>query len=305
MKNKKNFPDYFYFLSKKKNYRSRAAFKLIELNKKFKFLEKASGILDLCAAPGSWLQVARNLTSTKTLVIGVDASFIKPISNCLILKGDITSKGSFFAIIEIRNFFKKEITVVLHDGAPKMGTVWSRDAYNQNILALKAFKLTILCIKKNGWFISKIFFSQNIHGFMFALNFFFSNIMVCKPKACRRSSAETYIICKGFIIPLRFENLLLKPEYIFGDYLSKKNFFFLKKHEINVKKNKFLIFLKFIRYKSKISNQMNFINFNDEYLVQCSLIIFGFVFKDKILKKKKKSQNYIFFLLINWLKKIF
>ena len=91
MVNRKNRCDIFYFIAKKYKFRSRAAFKLIEINKKFGFLEKSSGVLDLCAAPGSWLQVSRALTSISALIIGIDIAPIKKIKGCQTLRGDISS----------------------------------------------------------------------------------------------------------------------------------------------------------------------------------------------------------------------
>jgi AdoMet-dependent rRNA methyltransferase SPB1 len=298
MKKNKNNPEYFYFLSKQKNFRSRAAFKLIELNKKFKFFQKKGGVLDLCASPGSWLQVSRKLLSKENIIIGIDACFIKPIVGCIIFKGDITSKGCFFTISEIKNSLKKEINVILHDGAPKMGIAWVRDVYNQNILALKAFKLGIQCLKKNGWFVSKIFFSENVHGLLFALQYFFFEIKICKPRASRQTSAETYIICKNFILPIKFDNILLNPEYIFKDSFSNKHSFF-NKSPILVKEKKFSSFLKFIRFNFKKSYRKDFINLNDEYFSSCGFSYFGNFFQNKINKKKKIFQTF-FFLIINW-----
>uniref|UniRef100_A0A7S0VGE2 Ribosomal RNA methyltransferase FtsJ domain-containing protein n=1 Tax=Hemiselmis tepida TaxID=464990 RepID=A0A7S0VGE2_9CRYP len=298
---KKERKDLYYFLSKKFFFRSRAAFKLIELNQKFKFLNKSRGILDLCAAPGGWLQVVQKVVSPSALIIGIDAKKISPLKGCNMLKGDITSKGCLGPILKLKKWKNKKLDVVLHDGAPRMGTSWVRDALNQNSLTLNAFKLAINCIEKGGWFVSKIFCSGNFHGLLFSFRFFFKKLKIFKPKASRFASAETYLICKNFLAPSKFDHNLLKAKFIFGNFPEKKKKNFKNKiMEEEEKKNKnFLNFLLFLRKKEKRTfEQLNFLISGDESLCILGLNFFGKMIFSQKKRKKKKLQTGITVLFL-------
>ena len=145
--------DKFYYLAKDMSFRSRASFKLLQINDKYKIFKQARIVIDLCAAPGSWMQVCSKIMNTDSIILGFDLDPIKPIQNCKSFKCDITTPKCIEIIRrEIKHF---KVDLVLNDGAPNVGTDWSKDAYVQSELALAACKLACSVLKKKGTFVTK------------------------------------------------------------------------------------------------------------------------------------------------------
>ncbi|XP_047119011.1 putative tRNA (cytidine(32)/guanosine(34)-2'-O)-methyltransferase isoform X1 [Schistocerca piceifrons] len=207
-KRSKDKRDIYYRLAKSDGWRARSAYKLIQIDEKFKILEEVRRVVDLCAAPGSWSQVlSKRLRAddpnTDTKIVAVDLMIMAPIDGVTCICGDIT-KGE--TAKEIVNQFDGSLAdLVVCDGAPDVSHKSDFDEYVQSYLVLSALNISTLILKPGGTFLAKIFRGKDVNRVYAKLKQFFTEVMCVKPKCCRNSSIEAYVLCKNYSPPVNYE----------------------------------------------------------------------------------------------------
>lgn len=212
--------DHYYRLAKERGYRARSAFKIIQLNQKYGFFapqrkNRPMCIIDLCAAPGGWLQVAQQSCPVNSLIVGVDLAPIKPIPNVISFQSDITTDH---CRSQLRGYLKTwKADIIMHDGAPNVGMAWTQDAFSQAELVLQSFRLATEFLQPGGWFVTKVFRSKDYNKLMWVFNQFFGKCEATKPPSSRNVSAEIFVVCKGYTAPKHIDPRLLDSSYVFED----------------------------------------------------------------------------------------
>ncbi len=179
--------------SKIEGFRSRAVYKLKEINQKFKILKNGQSILDLGGAPGSWSQyLSKNLKNAKLLTI--DLLEIEEIKDVKIIHGDFTEEKYKN---EIKNFFNHKIDLVISDMAVNTSGNKNLDAIVTGELALNAMNFSLEVLKTNGQFVTKIFMGSSFNEIVSNSKKYFKETNVFKPPSSRKDSKETFIISRN------------------------------------------------------------------------------------------------------------
>ena len=188
----KQHRDQFFKKSKTLGYRSRASFKLIELNKKFKFLKKNTNLLDLGSFPGGWTQVASQII-TKGKIMAIDIKSMEPIKNVKFLKGDIMENNIKF---DVKRYFQTNLDVILSDMAADTTGSKSLDSIRTNQLCAEVIHFSKDTLKPKGVLVSKLFMGEDFIEVKNLAKSIFQNVNFFKPESSRKESKETYLHCE-------------------------------------------------------------------------------------------------------------
>ena len=184
--------DEFVKKAQKEGYRSRAAYKLLEIIDKNQIIKTGFKVLDLGAAPGGWSQVAIKIVGKTGQVIATDILPVESIANVEFLQGDFTEERIYKKLLSLTN--KQKINVVLSDMAPNMSGQISIDQPKSMYLAELALDMATKVLSHNGHFVVKIFQGDGFDGFIQNSRKNFKKVIIRKPKASRPRSKEVYLI---------------------------------------------------------------------------------------------------------------
>ena len=191
--------DQFRRLAKDHGYRSRSAFKLLQLNKSYRILNKGYCVVDIGCAPGGWLQVALSEVGNKGKVIGVDLKKVEPIANTFIFQGSIEDENIINSILQITN--SNNVDVVLSDLAPNVSGNWELDHARQIDLTKTALVLSRRILKNGGKVVLKVFQGDMLDELIDELKKEYKKVITTKPSASRQVSSELYLLCIGYNKP--------------------------------------------------------------------------------------------------------
>ena len=173
-------------------YRARSAYKLIEIDEKFKIFKNGISVIDLGASPGSWSQyISRTVKSGR--LVSIDLKGMEEIENTIQIKGDFTNLDSQE---KIKGLFKSKVDVVVSDMAVNTTGIKDIDAIYTGELAMEAMNFSKEMLVKEGRFVSKIFLGSSFNEIVALGKKLFKEVKVFKPKSSRKESKESFIICK-------------------------------------------------------------------------------------------------------------
>jgi 23S rRNA (uridine2552-2'-O)-methyltransferase len=188
--------DAFYKKAKQSGYRSRSAYKLIELNNEFHFLKLGGRVVDLGSWPGGWVQVIASVVGETGRVVGIDLVALDPLplTNVTLLQGDATDQAQQE---KIRTTLGGPADVVLSDMAPKLSGIRERDNARAMDLCHTALACARSLLRPGGTLLVKVFMGDEYQTFLAELRTAFATVRIARPDATRKGSAETYVLATG------------------------------------------------------------------------------------------------------------
>lgn len=193
---REHFDDPYVKKAQQDGYRSRAAYKLLELQEKDRLFKPGMTVVDLGAAPGGWSQVAEKLAGRKGLVIASDILEMDPIAGVQFLQGDFREEAIYNQLLEIIG--ERPVDLVISDMAPNMSGMDAVDQPRAMYLAELALEMAGQVLKKEGAFVVKVFQGTGFQEYRQALVKQFASVSSRKPEASRPRSKEIYLVARGF-----------------------------------------------------------------------------------------------------------
>ncbi|MEM1524892.1 MAG: RlmE family RNA methyltransferase [Nitrososphaerales archaeon] len=188
--------DFYRQLAKRMGFKSRAAFKLIQINRKYKVIKPGDVVVDFGCAPGGWLQVAAEVVGKDGFVLGIDLKKVERIKgNVVTIVADVTDANISKIILER---LPRMANVILSDLAPKVSGIWELDHIKQIDLTRKVVAILPQILNKGGSAILKVFEGEMINDFIKQVKEIFKEVRIIKPKASRSGSSEIYLLCINF-----------------------------------------------------------------------------------------------------------
>ena len=188
--------DHYRKLAHEQGYRSRAAYKLKELNRSYRLIGPGFYVLDLGCAPGGWTQMAVKLAGNQGKVMGIDLSYVEEIPGAHIIRENIEDEH---VVDEIMGYFGRKVNAVICDLSPKVSGNWSVDHAKQISLNYDCTKMMDKVLAHKGNAVFKVFDGEYSMEFKDYVKKKFARINLTKPKASRKQSSELYYVCLGFI----------------------------------------------------------------------------------------------------------
>jgi 23S rRNA (uridine2552-2'-O)-methyltransferase len=192
---KEHHDDAYVLQARRDGYRSRAVYKLIEIQQKDQILKPGQFVLDLGAAPGGWSEYVAQFAANKGRLIAVDLLPIEAIGGVEFIQGDFTEAKILDQILDLVD--KQPLDLVLSDMAPNISGIETVDQPKSIYLAELAFELARDCLNQNGSFVVKLFQGEGFEEITSAFRLAFKSVKFRKPKASRARSREIYAVCRG------------------------------------------------------------------------------------------------------------
>lgn len=188
--------DHYYWKAKEEGYRARSAYKLLQINEKFNLIKRGDSVVDLGAAPGGWLQVAKQISGSGGKIVGVDLEKIEAIPGVITFQADITKDTT---VDLVKDAIGGSADVVICDAAPNLSGAWDMDHARSIDLARSALAMAKKLLRPGGNFLVKVFQGDMFVDYLSDVRREFSRVQAHSPQASRKESAEMYVVAKKLL----------------------------------------------------------------------------------------------------------